>query len=216
MKVNMPTRKRKKGFTIIEVVLVLAIAGLIFLMVFVALPALQMNQRNTQRKNDMARIMTAITQYQAHNSGKNPFLPITGNHLDASAELSANAMQRFTTFIIRYIDPECTSVTHPKRTFFIPVGCGTGFTDPDGTIYGIDARADTQTGNKKKEKIKFLDRNSKNVGLTGASEMTHLFVVFSKAKCSTDEGWVEWTNNDNDLGIWYPLEGGSVYCVDNQ
>ena len=31
----------KKGFTIIEVVLVLAIAGLIFLMVFVALPALQ-------------------------------------------------------------------------------------------------------------------------------------------------------------------------------
>ncbi|MBQ3261101.1 type II secretion system protein, partial [Candidatus Saccharibacteria bacterium] len=28
----------KKGFTIIEVVLVLAIAGLIFLMVFIALP----------------------------------------------------------------------------------------------------------------------------------------------------------------------------------
>ena len=31
--------KSKKGFTIIEVVLVLAIAGLIFLMVFIALPA---------------------------------------------------------------------------------------------------------------------------------------------------------------------------------
>ena len=29
------------GFTIIEVVLVLAIAGLIFLMVFIALPAIQ-------------------------------------------------------------------------------------------------------------------------------------------------------------------------------
>ena len=38
------------GFTIIEVVLVLAIAGLIFLMVFVALPALQRSQRDTQRK----------------------------------------------------------------------------------------------------------------------------------------------------------------------
>ncbi|MBP6925380.1 prepilin-type N-terminal cleavage/methylation domain-containing protein [Candidatus Saccharibacteria bacterium] len=34
------TNQTKKGFTIIEVVLVLAIAGLIFLMVFIALPAL--------------------------------------------------------------------------------------------------------------------------------------------------------------------------------
>ena len=33
------TKSNKKGFTIIEVVLVLAIAGLIFLMVFIALPA---------------------------------------------------------------------------------------------------------------------------------------------------------------------------------
>ena len=41
----MITQQNKKGFTIIEVVLVLAIAGLIFLMVFVALPALQRGQR---------------------------------------------------------------------------------------------------------------------------------------------------------------------------
>ena len=46
--------KTKKGFTIIEVVLVLAIAGLIFLMVFVALPQLQSSQRDTQRRQDMS------------------------------------------------------------------------------------------------------------------------------------------------------------------
>ena len=40
--------ENKKGFTIIEVVLVLAIAGLIFLMVFLALPALQRSQRDSQ------------------------------------------------------------------------------------------------------------------------------------------------------------------------
>ena len=62
----------KKGFTIIEVVLVLAIAGLIFLMVFVALPALQRSQRDTQRRDDMARLATAITQYQTNNNGKVP------------------------------------------------------------------------------------------------------------------------------------------------
>ena len=64
--------KAKKGFTIIEVVLVLAIAGLIFLMVFVALPALQRSQRDTQRRDDMARVATAVTQYQTNNNGKLP------------------------------------------------------------------------------------------------------------------------------------------------
>ena len=61
-----------KGFTIIEVVLVLAIAGLIFLMVFIALPALQRNQRDTQMKNDMSRVVAALNSYRANNRGKLP------------------------------------------------------------------------------------------------------------------------------------------------
>lgn len=62
----------KRGFTIIEVVLVLAIAGLIFLMVFIALPALQRNQRDTQRKNDMGRVSTALVNYTNSNRGSLP------------------------------------------------------------------------------------------------------------------------------------------------
>lgn len=65
-------QQTKKGFTIIEVVLVLAIAGLIFLMVFLALPALQRSQRNTQRKNDASRLMAAINDFKAANRGQNP------------------------------------------------------------------------------------------------------------------------------------------------
>jgi prepilin-type N-terminal cleavage/methylation domain-containing protein len=45
-------KKRNEGFTIIEVMIVLAIAGLIMLVVFLAVPALQRNSRNTQRNND--------------------------------------------------------------------------------------------------------------------------------------------------------------------
>ena len=63
-------RKTKKGFTIIEVVLVLAIAGLIFLMVFIALPALQRSQRDTQRRNDYSMLSTAVTSYISNNGGK--------------------------------------------------------------------------------------------------------------------------------------------------
>jgi prepilin-type N-terminal cleavage/methylation domain-containing protein len=68
----MKVRQKEKGFTIIEVVLVLAIAGLIFLMVFIALPALQRSQRDTQRKNDLSRIVTALNSYQSNNRGNLP------------------------------------------------------------------------------------------------------------------------------------------------
>jgi len=70
---NVLTKQRgNSGFTIIEVVLVLAIAGLIFLMVFIALPALQRNQRDSQRKNDMGRLSTAIVSYTNANRGALP------------------------------------------------------------------------------------------------------------------------------------------------
>ena len=68
----MNTKIKNKGFTIIEVVLVLAIAGLIFMMVFVALPALQRSQRDTQRKNDLSRLNTAVASYQSNNRGALP------------------------------------------------------------------------------------------------------------------------------------------------
>lgn len=64
--------QNQKGFTIIEVVLVLAIAGLIFLMVFIALPALQSSQRDTARKNDVSTITSGITSYVSNNRGKFP------------------------------------------------------------------------------------------------------------------------------------------------
>ena len=70
--------KNKKGFTIIEVVLVLAIAGLIFVWVFVALPALQRSQRDTQRRDDMARFMSQLSQRQANNKGEVPTLSEAG------------------------------------------------------------------------------------------------------------------------------------------
>lgn len=55
--------KNTKGFTIIEVVLVLAIAALIFLMVFIALPTLRANQRDAARKTDASKVVAAVTDY---------------------------------------------------------------------------------------------------------------------------------------------------------
>lgn len=63
-------KNQVKGFTIIEVLIVLAIAGLIVLIVFLAVPALQRNSRNTQRKNDVSNLLGAISEYTSNNNGK--------------------------------------------------------------------------------------------------------------------------------------------------
>lgn len=65
-------KRQDGGFTIIEVVLVLAIAGLIFLIVFLALPALQRSQRDTARKSDVSRMISQVTNYQSNNQGALP------------------------------------------------------------------------------------------------------------------------------------------------
>lgn len=62
-------RKKTEGFTIIEVLIVLAIAGLIMLIVFLAVPALQRNSRNTQRTNDASLIAGAINDCLPNKNG---------------------------------------------------------------------------------------------------------------------------------------------------
>jgi len=60
------------GFTIIEVMIVLAIAGLIMAIVFLAIPGLQRNNRNNQRKADASRMAGLISDYSSNNNGKLP------------------------------------------------------------------------------------------------------------------------------------------------
>lgn len=64
--------KRDSGFTIIEVLIVLAIAGLILLIVFLAVPALQRNARNTAIKNDVSNVVGGVSEYQGANNGIMP------------------------------------------------------------------------------------------------------------------------------------------------
>lgn len=68
----MKSNTNSKGFTIIEVVLVLAIAALIFLMIFIALPALQRGQRDNSRKQDASVTATAIQTYRSATRSDTP------------------------------------------------------------------------------------------------------------------------------------------------
>lgn len=63
---------RQQGFTIIEVLIVLAIAGLIMVVVFLAVPALQRSGRNNALNTDANNILTAVGNYSSNNGGTLP------------------------------------------------------------------------------------------------------------------------------------------------
>lgn len=69
---NVYKQKREQGFTIIEVLIVLAIAALIFLIVFLAVPALNRNSRNNAIKHDAANILSAVQTFESNNNGQLP------------------------------------------------------------------------------------------------------------------------------------------------
>lgn len=71
---------RQKGFTIIEVMIVLAIAGLIMLVVFLAVPALQRSSRNTTIKNDATALAAGIAEYSSNNDGASPNTATQGSN----------------------------------------------------------------------------------------------------------------------------------------
>lgn len=62
-------RNKQSGFTIIEVMIVLAVAALIMLIVFLAVPALQRNARNTNRTADATKVAGGINECLANKNG---------------------------------------------------------------------------------------------------------------------------------------------------
>jgi prepilin-type N-terminal cleavage/methylation domain-containing protein len=82
--INKKNKGSESGFTIIEVLIVLAIAGLILVVVLIAIPQLQRNQRNSARQNDASRVATSVSNWVANNNGG---VPSTAAHLD---EISAD------------------------------------------------------------------------------------------------------------------------------
>lgn len=116
----------KNGFTIIEVVLVLAIAGLIFLMVFVALPALQRSQRDTARRNDMSRVDTSLIQYQTNNQDTgNGDLPGASSWTAEQDGTFPEQCNEACRFVQRYMNSGTDTDTNT-------------FKDPDGTYYSVN------------------------------------------------------------------------------
>lgn len=178
------------GFTIIEVVLVLAIAGLIFLMVFIALPSLQRSQRDTQRRSQLGDVQTAIMHYQNNNNGK---LPNNGK-FDAVED---GAEEKFE-------DVWACSRENPNaaqcfiRNYLNGVNAvENAFIDPDGWAYGLT--------------IEELDGDE--FFLNNDDFEAHMVYIEKKARCDGERAVP--SKNARDYAILYKLESGGTYCQDN-
>lgn len=80
-------KKDNQGFTIIEVMIVLAIGGMIILVVLLAVPAVQRNARNTAIKSDASAVAGAISEFSSNNDGAKP---VAANSDNVSGTVTIN------------------------------------------------------------------------------------------------------------------------------
>ena len=138
--------RNKKGFTIIEVLIVLAIAGLILLIVFLAVPALQRNSRNTQYRNEASRLLSATQEFVNNNNGTLPAASGSGTAGSNAASIYALAGPPKNIATLTIVASGTTSAQSPSLTTAILVSggvkCGTvGGTTITPTTTGASARS---------------------------------------------------------------------------
>ncbi|MBQ9029636.1 type II secretion system protein [Candidatus Saccharibacteria bacterium] len=198
-------KNSRRGFTIIEVVLVLAIAGLIFLMVFLALPALQRSQRDTQRRNSLGEFRTQIVQYQSNNNGRLP-----------AAKGSGTLTQAWQNFLMDYMDLGYVE-ENPDRdatstdAFFVLTEAAEAqgikdipFIDPDGEPIFIKEACDIKND---------ADCNGEKVLNWNANK--HEIYVYTQATCEGESAVEVPTSSTRAVAFRYKLEGAGTYCGNN-
>lgn len=91
-------KQNQKGFTIIEVLIVLAIAALIMLVVFLAVPALQRSQRNNARVSDASLFAAAINDCLTNQNGNPTNCKSIGNANVSWTPANANQLTGVSTY----------------------------------------------------------------------------------------------------------------------
>ena len=194
MGVDKNIAKSQSGFTIIEVALVLAIAGLIFAVVFIAVPALQASQRDNHRKNDVALTVAAVKNYMTNNDGDTPpdsGESSTGKYVDLNGDGVVSADEKNldwqTGNASEALKPYLTGVLNDSVTTTVAVHDVTSAS----TLYVTAGNADK----------------------------AGLITVYLGAQCPTTYPrpnvlTVKLTHNKTDVAVFRYLEGGGNFCED--
>lgn len=198
--------KTKKGFTIIETLLTLSIAGLIFLIVFLALPALQRSQRDTWRREDIDFLISKLKSYQTNHRGA---LPSKVNDkwtsIKPNSDMNKDTAPEWDAFYTDYIgvtaSGETDFVDPSGEQYWLVVGyCGSGAAGQNCDTPGA---------------LSYSAPGPVGVSFPTASTAVFpnnfaIFIVIG-AKCN-GENAVR-VKNTRKVAVLYKLESGGVYCA---
>ncbi len=148
---NLLNKKKESGFTIIEVMIVLAIAGLILVVVLIAIPQLQRNQRNQARQATLARLTSEIQNYAGNNNGNIPesdsdLDDVYDRYIGCGSSADASDGTTLTSCNINVEDPTTgTGITTTFSSQGTVTGVPTTPSDVGSAIYQEEASCDGET-----------------------------------------------------------------------
>ena|GEM_PF-1695248 len=151
-----------------------------------ALESLQYAQADTVREDNLARFLTAITDYQANNSGRLPF--------EGGVEQAV--------FVERYIDKNCKD--GPSSNARFNCAGGESFHDPDGVVYSfVPAVVGGNAG------------TGLEVTNLPSTVDYKIYYAVGHA-CGVNEGTVRLGSGPRQIALLMVLSNGQVTCHDNQ
>lgn len=86
---------KKEGFTLIEIVLVLAIAGLILVVVFLAVGGANRANRDTQRTNLAGQLAAALESYARNHNGQYPSSALPESYTTSIIDIDTRTAPKF-------------------------------------------------------------------------------------------------------------------------
>ncbi|MBQ3445304.1 type II secretion system protein [Candidatus Saccharibacteria bacterium] len=193
---------KKNGFTMIEVILVLAIAGVIITAAFIALPNLWASERDSARRENVMKFVTQLKNFQTNNN--RGALPGSTGYDKAKIESNASIeVDGHNAISSRGDTTDPTSWFGFYRDFF-----DDSFTDPDGEYMNlIVAKCGV------KNKIGDTCDNSAFSNLNGDSGVDYNLYVHIGATCRGDSPIV--SSNNRNVAVVYKLERAGQYCYNS-
>lgn len=207
---------RKTGFTIIEVALVLAIAGIIFAATFIALPGLWTSQRDSARREDMMSFVTDLKNFQTNNNrgdlpgstssragavattASDKSLIDAGNAIAVSGDAIASDRENKTTY-------QATSWAGFYRDFI-----DDAFADPNGNRYDLYITRCEKNSNLA---IGAACDNKDLATIKDLTEPNYTIYIAIGATCEGDTA-IRSANN-RKVAVIYHLEHAGQYCYNS-
>lgn len=180
--------QNKQGFTIIEVLIVLAIAGLIMVIIFLAVPTLQRNSRNYQRKHAADLVTASLQEYYSSNTQQFPDTPTAMCSFFTNFASGIGAMQG---------------------------SCAASYTSSGNCVLVDLTRFSVCYHERTNTPHSYIGDDDEISVILGhwCNSGTHYYAG-DGTNPITDGGGSD--NNTSVYAVWVQLEKGPVYCLDNR